>query len=729
MNAGEVQRREGGRLGISFRAKLTIAMMLVVSVVTGLAIYFAQRNAQATYQQSLREQFQDDSASVFGALDARQTAVEERCRAMARSVRIRAALEEDDVEDLYENARVELRDVMGDGSAVDTSHALALPRATFFCFLNPNGGILAAPGNEAETKSWEKQLLSAGVGMENQQIGYVTVDPSKGEPEINEIVTTPIIDSDGERPGTLVLGFPPVDAKPMEGVKTGIWLNGQLHMTGLPAPERQALAGSIARAMGSRRPADDNFAARVGDEDHLLFYKILNPGSRFAPAYEICLYSLASSQADQRILQWKIVGVAAVLVLLIGFAASHLFSASLSKPVERLAEDSAQNLALREQAESELELTEQKYRSIFENAVEGIFLLAPDGKYLSANPAMARIFGYDSPGQFVSAMDDPRRKLYASPGFFEAFHKLAETNGFISDFETQMLRRDGTKIWVSQNVRAICDTAGRLLHFEGTLEDITQRKKAADSLREVNTELEKALADLKTTQQQVIQQERLRALGQMASGIAHDFNNALMPVAGFAELMLVDPSILEDKKKATNYIEIIRTATQDATNIVARLREFYRANENNDVFTQVNLKRLVQQTITLTQPKWKNQAQARGAEIHISEILDDVPPIAGDESAIREVLTNLIFNAVDAMPGGDAHAAHIWRGWAGGRGNFRYGLGDERRGARALHGAFLFHQRGTRHRPGPGDGFRNCAAARWKNRDQNTTGKGDHLCD
>ena len=350
-------------------------------------------------------------------------------------------------------------------------------------------------------------------------------------------------------------------------------------------------------------------------------------------------------------MQRKILG-GGVFVLLMGLAFSHFFSSSLSKPVEQLAEDSAQNLALRERAETELEVTEQKYRSIFENAVEGIFLLSPDGRYLSANPAMARILGYASPEELISDLDNPARKLYSTPNIYNDFLRIAETEGFVSDFETEVRRKDGTKIWISQNVRVVRDTEGAVRYFEGTLEDITGRRQAADSLREVNTELEKALADLKNTQQQVIQQERLRALGQMASGIAHDFNNALMPVTGFAELLLASPAILDDKKKTISYLEIIRTAAGDATHIVARLREFYRTNENSDVFVQVDIKRLAQQAITLTQPKWKNQAQASGAEIRMVGELEDVPSILGDESALREVLTNLIFNAVDAMPRG-----------------------------------------------------------------------------
>ena len=651
MNPGNVQARGGGQARMSFRIKLTIVMMLVVSVVTGLAIYLAQIKEQAAYEQYLKEEFKSQSAIVFAVQDARHAEIAERCRALARLVRIRAALEENDVEDLYLDANDDLRDVVDEHPTSANARVGAPPRATFYCFLNPGGEILPAPKPKEWTWTnagpWAAQIVKAGVSEGGQQIGYAEA----GAAGIKEIVTTPIIGPAGEIIGALVLGFPPVESKPEAGIKTGICVDGELSMPELPAAEREALAGRITKTIGPSKPEGGNFAVMVGGEPCQLFYNILNPGSRFAPAYETSLYSLAGSQTEQRRLQWQIVGLGA-LVLLIGLAASHLFSASLSKPVEQLAVDSAQNLALREQAETELELTEQKYRGIFENAVEGIFLLSPDGKYLSANPAMARIFGYDSAAQFVAEAGGPDQKDRSGPGACKEFLRLAEANGFVSNFETRMCRRDGSEIWVSQNVRVVHGANGEVLHFEGTLEDITGRKQAVDSLREVNTELEKALADLKTTQQQVIQQERLRALGQMASGIAHDFNNALMPVSGFAELLLVDPSILDDKKKAAGYLEIIRTAAQDATNIVARLREFYRANEHSDVFTEVNLKRLAQQTISLTQPKWKNQAQARGAEIHIKEMLDDVPTIAGDESALREVLTNLIFNAVDAMAAG-----------------------------------------------------------------------------
>ena len=654
MKAEAIVPQVNRAMPLSFRLKLSLLLMLVVTTVTLLALYVTQRTEQASAQQSLHDDFQSRLGFLLGAQETRQAEVAEQCRLLARNVRISAALEEDpvDIDDLYAVAEVELRDVLEHGAPDTAPREERLPRARFFRFLKADGTPLNLPG---DTQPWEGQLISS-IDPDKQQIGYAAIPATGGDTEINEVIMTPIRipESEGsEELFALVLGFPPTDLaiKPVPGIMTGICFAGQLHLSALTTPERQVLAGEIANALRTPTAANDSLEVRVGGEPYLLFYKILNPGSRYPPAYEVCLYSLSSSLARQERLRWRILGLG-FLVLVVGLGASHFFSARLSQPVEQLVEVSAQNVARREQAEAELELTEQKYRSIFENAVEGIFLLAPDGRCLSANPAMARIFGYDSPAQLLAEMTGSLARLYVDPQQGAELLRRTDRDGTISNFECEMRCRDGRVIWISQNARAVRDGNSGLAYIEGTIEDITGRKQSADSLRTLNAELAHALAELKDTQNQVIRQERLRALGQMASGIAHDFNNSLMPVMGFAELLLAHPAILDDKKKATGYLEMIRTAAKDAASIVSRLREFYRTNENSDVFTPVNLQALSRQAVSLTEPKWKGQAQASGAEIHLVEELGDVPPISGDESALREVLTNLIFNAVDAMPHG-----------------------------------------------------------------------------
>jgi PAS domain S-box-containing protein len=163
--------------------------------------------------------------------------------------------------------------------------------------------------------------------------------------------------------------------------------------------------------------------------------------------------------------------------------------------------------------------------------------------------------------------------------------------------------------------------------------------------------LKKAYDDLRETQQAVMQQERLRALGQMASGIAHDINNAISPVALYSEHLLErEPNLSADGRR---YLEIIRRAIEDVAQTVGRMREFYRQREQQMTLLPVDLNALARQVADLTRARWSDMAHQRGIVIEMqTELAPDLPAIAGAESEIREALTNLVFNAVDAMPQG-----------------------------------------------------------------------------
>jgi PAS domain S-box-containing protein/putative nucleotidyltransferase with HDIG domain len=137
----------------------------------------------------------------------------------------------------------------------------------------------------------------------------------------------------------------------------------------------------------------------------------------------------------------------------------------------------------RKQSEESLRLSEYKYRSIFENAVEGIFQTTPEGQYISVNPAFARMIGYDSPEEMINNITDIGRQGYVNPEERLRFKEILEKQGIIQGFETQHCRKDGSKIWVSINARAGKDEAGNVLYYEGTIEDITSRKQAAEQLR------------------------------------------------------------------------------------------------------------------------------------------------------------------------------------------------------------------------------------------------------
>lgn len=202
------------------------------------------------------------------------------------------------------------------------------------------------------------------------------------------------------------------------------------------------------------------------------------------------------------------------------------------------------------------------------------------------------------------------------------------------------------------------------LLYEQAQREIEERRAVEEALRATNERMEQALSDLARAQAHIIEQERLRALGQMASGIAHDFNNALMPVLGFTELLLNSPDSLQDAGKVRVYLELMNTAARDAASVVTRLREFYRSREEGEIFAPTRLGRLVEQVVELTRPKWKDQALALGKTVSIEQDLQPVPQIPGDAAQLREVLTNLIFNAVDAMPEGGTITVRTRRGEA-----------------------------------------------------------------
>jgi signal transduction histidine kinase/ActR/RegA family two-component response regulator/HAMP domain-containing protein len=182
------------------------------------------------------------------------------------------------------------------------------------------------------------------------------------------------------------------------------------------------------------------------------------------------------------------------------------------------------------------------------------------------------------------------------------------------------------------------------------------------------SELQSAYDELRQTQQAVMQQERLRALGQMASGIAHDINNALSPIVGFTELVLrQEQNLSESARKHLNYVKL---AGGDIAHIVSRMRDFYRRRQETERLALVNLNQLAEQVIELTRPRWRDIAQARGVAIETAtNFSPDLPAVLANESELREALINLILNAADAMPSGGTIFLNSrvggWRGKAG----------------------------------------------------------------
>jgi PAS domain S-box-containing protein len=183
------------------------------------------------------------------------------------------------------------------------------------------------------------------------------------------------------------------------------------------------------------------------------------------------------------------------------------------------------------------------------------------------------------------------------------------------------------------------------------LRQLSEHVALAAHHAELYGSLQRAYDDLRHTQQAVMQQERLRALGQMASGIAHDINNALSPMALSTELLLENESELSPRTR--KHMQMIQQATDDVAKTVSRMKDFYRQREPQLTLLPIHINALAQQVADLTRARWSDMPQQQGVVIKMhTEFATDPPVIMGVESEIREALINLVFNAVDAMPSG-----------------------------------------------------------------------------
>jgi adenylate cyclase len=153
-------------------------------------------------------------------------------------------------------------------------------------------------------------------------------------------------------------------------------------------------------------------------------------------------------------------------------------------------------LIQRKQAEELLRIAEERYHSIVENAMEGIFQSTPEGGYLSANPALAKLYGYDSPAELLSSITNIADQLYVDPERRLEFVAAMDAKNAVSGFESMVCRQDGRRIWVSENVRAVRDSQGFLMYYEGTVSDITERKLAQENLKIQQEQSEKLLLNI-----------------------------------------------------------------------------------------------------------------------------------------------------------------------------------------------------------------------------------------
>jgi PAS domain S-box-containing protein len=280
----------------------------------------------------------------------------------------------------------------------------------------------------------------------------------------------------------------------------------------------------------------------------------------------------------------------------------------------------ARDITDRKRSEEALRKAEEKYRSIFENAVEGIFQSTPEGRFISVNPALARILAYASPEELIASRTDIEAQHYVDPNCRMELQRMLAEKGVVQGFESEIFRKDMSKIWCLENIRAICDESGAVAYYEGSIEDITERKHLEEQLR---------------------QAQKMEAVGQLAGGIAHDFNNLLTAINGYSELTMMQ---LQSEDPLRRNIEEIKKAGERAAALTRQLLAFSRKQVLQPKILDLN---------SLVSEMEKMLRRLIGEDIDLQTVLNpELGSIKADPGQIEQVIMNLAVNARDAMAQG-----------------------------------------------------------------------------
>jgi PAS domain S-box-containing protein len=269
--------------------------------------------------------------------------------------------------------------------------------------------------------------------------------------------------------------------------------------------------------------------------------------------------------------------------------------------------------------EVQLGEAEQKYRSIVDNAIFGVFQSSPEGRYITVNPAMAQMLGYESPEDLMTGVADISQQLYVDPHRRDELQVLMEKEGLVQHFEFRAYRKNGSKMWLSASIRAI-RRDGVIAYYEGINEDITEYKLMEDQLR---------------------QAQKMEAVGRLAGGVAHDFNNALAVITGYSDLLQLHLSPSDPLRQ--HAVEVGK-AGRRASALTRQLLGFSRKQVINPVILDLNsataemeqmLRRLIGEDIQVIFKRGPNLGRVKL-----------------DPGQVEQILMNLAVNARDAMPTG-----------------------------------------------------------------------------
>lgn len=280
----------------------------------------------------------------------------------------------------------------------------------------------------------------------------------------------------------------------------------------------------------------------------------------------------------------------------------------------------------RKNAEDALKESEQKYRGLFENSVTGIYQTLPDGKLIGVNSAFAKMFGYSSAEEIIDAISDIGKEIYYDAQERSKIISIMNETGSVGPLELRVKHRNGHPFWVIISARAVKDTQGNIINYEGIAVDITQQKFAEEEREKLRAQLQQA--------------QKMESVGRLAGGVAHDFNNMLSVIIGNAEMAMGQLSTASELHEE---LREIHSAAEKSANLTRQLLAFARKQTIAPVVLDLNetvggalkmMKRLVGENIEVD---W-----------HPGE---NLWKISMDPSQVDQIIANLLVNARDAIPG------------------------------------------------------------------------------
>ncbi len=284
----------------------------------------------------------------------------------------------------------------------------------------------------------------------------------------------------------------------------------------------------------------------------------------------------------------------------------------------------------RRRAERALSEAEKKYRTIVENAAGGLYQLTPEGIYLSANPSMARILGYESVEKLLREVKNANGAVYIDKDEREAFMNALIRAGQINGYETQVYRKDGSKIWVSENIRCVKDENDNILYFEGSMEDINQRKQAELALRDAKVQSDMAN----------------RAKTEFIANMSHELRTPLNAIIGFSEIMKNEVMGPLGADMYREYVSDIYDSGKGLLKIINEILDISKIESGNREINEaeIDFENVLKTCLDL------NAGKMQDKRIILSNNAENLPMIIGEELSVKQIISNILSNAIKYTP-------------------------------------------------------------------------------